>query len=253
MANVGVSSKGSGATGGTGSTGGPDTVSSELSKDVTTFDNDAALFSYSRDIRFSVDQWLAQGVLGYAQDIPINMPPLFKRDTLHSLLFAEFSRVDVGGNVQRIEKTFNVKSISSQINGSESNSLILGAALWGRLPPHIPGFEGLIFQVMALDRTDFDFHSQIPDGEFELEPDIGWLGIGSANTLLFNKYLAWKFDPSLHLDAGYVFDAGPWSKSNRGDNFIHLGPKLQLTLWPLYGFWPFLDNPLTITGTFAQV
>lgn len=255
-ADIGISTKAAGGGGGgSGSTGYTDTVKAELSQGAKKLIDDSALFSYTRDIQFSVDQWLAQGVLGYTQDLPINLPPFFVQDSLHTVLFGEFSRVDVGGNVQRIEKSLNVKTISNQINSSESNSLILGGSIWGRVPLlryEKLDFTGLIFQIAAVDRTDFDFHSQIPDGEFELRPDIGRLGMGSANTACFPKYLAWRIDPTIHFDAGYVVDAGPWTKSKRGDSFVHLGPKLQLTLWPLYGVWPFTENPIVVTGLFAQ-
>jgi hypothetical protein len=187
-----------------------------------------ALFSYGRDFATSTDQWTATGVLAWMQTY---WSENFDLPSLNSwLLFAQWDRVDLGGDVTRDTKTLG--GISPQFKTKESNSLMFGAET--RQQINFPGIQGyfpaFIAKAAAYYHTDFDFQSSIPTAELDLTPVAGKFGFGSYQTE--HDALYWRITASLHLDVGHVASDGRWTVSKQGTTFAHVGPKIILELMP---------------------
>ncbi len=187
-----------------------------------------ALFSYGRDFSTSTDQWTATGVLAWMNSY---WGRNFDLPSLNSwLVFAQWDRLDLGGDVARDTKTLG--GISPRFKTKESNSLMLGAETRQQINfPSIPGFlAGFIAKAAVYYHTDFDFQSSIPTAEFDMILIGGKLGFGSYQTEC--DLLYWRFSPALHFDVGHVASDGKWTVSKQGTTFAHVGPKIALDLMP---------------------
>jgi hypothetical protein len=187
-----------------------------------------ALFSYGRDFATSTDQWTTEGVLAWT--LP-SVGHNFGHDSLNSwLFFAQWERVDLGGDVARDTKTLG--GISPSFKTKETNSLMFGVETrqqvnFPGLPDYFPGF---IAKAAAYYHTDFDFQSAIPTVELDLIPVAGKLGLGSYEQDCDALY--WRITASLHFDVGHVASDGRWTVSKQGTTFAHVGPKIILELMP---------------------
>ena len=231
---------------------GKDTAGDDMKKAAQKVADNGAFFSYGRQFNLGVDQWTAEGVIALQQNfywVPFNEPSFATVSRL--LSFVEFSRIDIGGDVAKILQTLHRSKISKSFANSESNALNLGIGVEQNIPwPTFGVFDGSIASIKFVERTDFDFQSQIPTAEFEWMPTSGLLGMGSFNTL--SSFLWWKTDMALHIDFGHVASDGRWTVSHQGDTFAHIGPKVSVSLMPFPTWSFFQKKPLVITGNFAQ-
>jgi hypothetical protein len=231
---------------------GKDTTADDMKKSAQKLADNGAFFSYGRQFDLGVDQWTAEGVVALEQNfywVPFGEPSFATISRLIS--FVEFSRIDIGGDVADIKKKLQRPKISKLFANSESNALNLGLGLEQNIQwPTFGPFDGSIASIRFVERTDFDFQSQIPTGEFEWMPTAGLLGMGSFNTL--SNALWWKTDLALHIDFGHVASDGRWTVSSQGSTFAHIGPKASVSIMPFPTWSFFQKKPLVITGNFAQ-
>ena len=231
---------------------GKDTAGEEMTKSAQKVADNGAFFSYGRQFDLETDQWTAEGVLALQQNfywVPFGEPAF--ATVSRFLAFAEFSRIDIGGDVAKIKKTLNRPKISKLFANAESNALNLGLGVEQNLPfPTFGPFDGSIASFKFVERTDFDFQSSIPTAEFEWMPTAGPLGMGSFNTLL--DIFWWKIDAALHFDFGHVASDGKWTISHQGDTFAHVGPKALVSIMPFPKWSFFKQKPLVLTGNIAQ-
>ena len=231
---------------------GKDDTGDEMKKTAKKLADNGAFFSYGRQFDLGVDQWTAEGVVALEENfywVPFGRPDF--ATITRFLSFVEFSRVDIGGDFASLEKKLHRPKISKSFANSESNALNLGLGLEQNIPwPVVGPFDGSIASIKFVERSDFDFQSQIPTGEFEWMPTAGLLGIGSFNTL--SDALWWKTDIALHIDFGHVASDGRWTVSHQGDTFAHIGLKASVSIMPFPKWDFFQKKPLVITGNFAQ-
>jgi len=215
---------------------GKDTAGNDMTKSAKDLVENGALFSYGHQFDPGVDQWTAQGVLAlehYFYWLPFGEPAFATISRL--LSFAEFSRIDIGGETSK----------------KESNSLNLGTGIEQNVAwPTFSVFDGSIASVRFVEQTDFDFESQIPTAAFEWMPTSDVLGMGSFNTSC--PFVWWKTDVAIHADVGHVASDGEWTVSQQGDTYAHLGPKISVSIMPFPNWIFFRQKPLIITGNFAQ-
>jgi hypothetical protein len=187
-----------------------------------------ALFSYSRDFIGESDSWVAKGAV--------------------LLPFSASNEVN-GVNLQ-LQKYGVIPSVSfdREFNGNDPkknvDSLIFRVGAFVGLAGVGP-FDSLTLRLFGTYGTDFEFKSEIPAGEFELEPtysDSRVFGLGRIVRLIpFGRVsdpakektiLAYQLRLLLHGQYGDVVDAGKIGIPAR--DFFRLGPKLQLRLDPLF-------------------
>lgn len=114
----------------------------------------------------------------------------------------------------------------------ETNSLI--PRVQGALT--VPGDPSFIqlhqFRLAAAYGTDFDLESKVPAAEFDYEPTIFGLAVGVAHPLANVVDYRWRV--IAHGEFGRVVDAGgkPDLLKIEDSEFLRVGPKLQLELWP---------------------
>jgi hypothetical protein len=191
-----------------------------------------ATFSYSRDFLADSTSWVAKGAL--------IMP---------------FSEVfDTRGTSESSMQTKIVGfapsvSFDREINGSDSkkdkDSLIFRLGAYAKWIGPEPYLTSLTLRLYGSYGTDFEFHSEIPASELELEPVIqglGPLGIGTRHFITeTTDEQAKAFSPTnvayqlrviLHAQYGQISDAGMTGLPE--ENFLRLGPKLKFRLDPLF-------------------
>jgi hypothetical protein len=205
-----------------------DAAGKEIAKKPKGLLDKGAFFSYGRDFETSTDQWTTEGILAWVSP---SWGTNFDLPSLNSwLLFAQWERVDLGGDVVRDTKTRG--GISPSFKSKESNSLMFGAET--RQQINFPGskgyLEGFIVKAAVYYHTDFDFQSSIPTLEFDAIPIAGKLGLGSYQTDC--DVLYWRATAALHFDVGHVAGDGKWTVSKQGTTFAHVGPKIVLELMP---------------------
>jgi len=204
--------------------------------------SEGALFSYGYAFNTDAEEWLAQGVLAY--EIPFQGGLFGKTSIGHGLLFMEFSRIDFGGNGKPKDASPRFQTEDNVANFGATYAALVN---W---PQGIANFTGSSLKFNVLWKTDWDFESEIPTAEAEWTFYNGDLGFGSFNDK--NDYIWFRVDPTIHGDGGYVREDGKWTKSVKGDTFIHIGPKIGVTLIPLPKVSVFKDNPVVITAGFNE-
>lgn len=214
-----------------------DETGNDLKKKAKSLLEKGALFSYGRDFETSTDQWNTEGVLAWlmpSRGENLGVPALNSW-----LFFAQWERIDLGGDIER--DTESLGGISPSFKKEQSNSLMVGVETRQQVNfPQIPGvLAGFIAKTTFIYHTDFDLQSSIPTLEFELIPFGGKLGFGSFQTEYDAVY--WRFTPALHFDAGHVAKDGEWTVSKEGDTFAHIGPKIILDLIP-FPKQPFVEK-----------
>jgi hypothetical protein len=205
--------------------------------------SEGALFSYGHAFNNGADEWLAQGLLAY--EIPFEGGLFGKTSIGRWLLSMEFSRVDFGGSGKPSNTSPRFKSEDNVANFGATYEALVN---W---PQGVAGFTGSSLRLNALWKTDWDFESQIPTAEVEWTLYNGSLGFGSINTTT-SEYVWFRVDPTIHGDAGYVFEDGKWTKSIKGDTFGHIGPKIGVMLIPFPKVTVFKDNPIVLAASFGE-
>jgi hypothetical protein len=220
-----------------------DETGDDLTKKTKSLLDKGALFSYGRDFETSTDQWNTEGILAWV------IPTLGTNCGLPALnswmFFAQWERIDLGGDIERDTETLG--GLSPRFQTEESNSLMFGVETRQQINfPQIPGvLAGFIAKSAFTYHTDFDLQSSIPTFEFELIPIGGKLGFGSFQTQYDAVY--WRFTPALYFDVGHVAKDGEWTVSKEGDTFAHIGPKITLDLMP-FPKQPFVEKmPIVFT------
>jgi hypothetical protein len=187
-----------------------------------------ALFSYTRDFITDSNSWIAKGavLLPFSQSKEVNAVNL-QLQKYGVIPSASFDR-EINGN----DAKKNVDSLIFRLGAF--------AGLTGVGP-----FDSLTLRAFGTYGTDFDFRTEIPAAEFELEPtysDSPTFGIGRKVRLIpFGRVndpakaqtiLAYQLRLILHGQYGRVVDAGPNMEIPEQD-FFRVGPKVQLRLDPL--------------------
>ena len=92
-------------------------------------------------------------------------------------------------------------------------------------------FQLQYFRINLGYATDFDFGGSVPVGEIQWEPvKSGW-GIGTSREFLCGL-LEYRFRGILHAEAGTILKADEKSTMEEDDEFMRLGPKVELVFWP---------------------
>jgi len=189
-----------------------------------------ALFSYTRDFIADSNAWVAKGAVLFpisnSYDVNVRTFQLQKYGVIPSVSFdREFSDKDAKKNV---------------------DSLIFRIGAFAGVTGVGP-FDSLTLRLFATYGTDFEFNSEVPAGEFELEPtysDSPWFGLGRIVRLIpFGVVpdpskaptiqLAYQLRLILHGQGGEVVDNGAQTGVPQR-SFFRMGPKLQLRLDPLF-------------------
>lgn len=213
-----------------------------MSKGPDKLAEQGALFSYGEHLPTGASEWIAEGALAYEKPF---VGGLFGPTSLGRWLFSMgFSRIDFGGSGSPKKTSPRFKDESNLLTPGISYEALVN---W---PMNVAGFKGSAVRLSALWKTDFDFQSHIPTAELDWTFFNGTLGLGSFNMALSNLW--WRIDAGFHGDVGYVASDGEWTKTTQGDTFVHLGPKIGLTLIPLQQVRFLRDNPLVINASFAQ-
>jgi len=214
-----------------------------MAQDAEKLAGEGALFSYGHAFNTGADEWLAQGVLAY--EIPFEGGPFGKTSIGRWLPSLEFSRVDFGGSGKPKGASPRFKDEDNVANFRVSYEGLLN---W---PQGVAGFTGSSLRLTALWKTDWDFQSQIPTTEAEWTFYDGQFGLGSFDTIT-SDYIWFRFDATVHADAGYVLEDGKWTKSNKGDTFAHLGPKIGVTLIPFPNVSALKSNPIVLSVSVGE-
>lgn len=190
-----------------------------------------AVFSYTRDFIAESNAWVAKGAVlmpfAYSYDVNGIDLELRKYGVIPSVSFdREFNDSDPKKNVDSL--IFRVGAYAG----------------WTGVGP----LDSLTVRLFSTYGTDFEFKSQVPAGEFELEPTYSHssvFGIGRYVSLLSAKSPSPE-DPNrvettfgyslrliLHGQGGEVNDNGDQTSiPERG--FFRMGPKMQLRLDPIF-------------------
>jgi hypothetical protein len=214
-----------------------------MAQDAEKLAGEGALFSYGHAFSTGADEWLAQGVFAY--EIPFDGGLFGKTSIGRWLPSLEFSRVDFAGNGKPKDASPQFKNEDNVANFRVSYEGLLN---W---PQGVAGFTGSSLRLTALWKTDWDFQSQIPTAEAEWTFYNGRFGLGSFDTIT-SDYIWFRFDATVHGDAGYVLEDGKWTKSNKGDTFAHLGPRIGVALIPFPKVSALRDNPIVLSTSVGE-
>jgi hypothetical protein len=199
----------------------------------TPKDLKGASFSYQRDFNASSDSWAATGALL----LPITECTGFKPH------LGDFPHLSTYGVIPSV--SFD-RQTNSADQTKEVDSLIFRLGLFARFTSGT-FLRAQTVRLFGTYGTDFEFKSETPAAEFEYEPVVFFenskIGIGSTYSLKEansstspnekRTVLAYLLRAYLHGEYGRTIDAGDKVGVSKED-FFRLGPKVQLTLDPLF-------------------
>ena len=190
-----------------------------------------ASFSYTHDYRGNSDAWAAKGALL----LPFSVTRDVSTTTTSQMALKNYGFVPSVS----FDRETNDKAADKEVD-----SLIFRTGVFAKWLGPKP-LTSLTLRAYFTYGTDFEFKSATPAGEFELEPVIGGrgaFGIGSrhfvfpADAASVKTFaltnVAYQLRAILHGYYGQTVDAGKTGAPEQ--DFVRLGPKLQLRLDPLF-------------------
>ena len=190
--------------------GAPDVVT--ISDPVESFKTASpALFSYSRDFRSDTNTWLAKGT--------VLMPFRVCCESPTSVVTAV-----------SLTPSISFDRLSSEKDKSKEQSALIFRA---QTESELTGvLDGQLFRAFLSYATDFKFDTKIAAAELEWEPIWLRAGIGVFHRVAHLDFLEYRWRPVVHGEYGYTFANGDSNNLSDDEDFLRLGPRLNLALRP---------------------